>query len=727
MMKQFLNSIPLLLLTLSCSNLFAQSVSLPLAGQARIDSLLKEVPKQKDDTNKVNILTAISYACSGVDPDEGIKYGQQALALATKLNWNKRIGDANSTMGANYMNKSGYTKALEYYFKALQIYTEIGNKIGAASANQNIGKVYTNKSDYPKALEYYFNALRAYEQIGDKAGIANATSVIGSVYASQGNYPNALEYDFKALKMYEGIGMKSGMSYVSGNIGLVYQSEGDCSKALEYNFKALKVYEEIGDKANIAAANVNIGAVYELLSDYSKALECDIKALNIAEETANKYIIAYVAGAVGDVYTHKKNYILAIEYQQQALKIAEDIGDKNDVARRLEGIGEAFLSLVTAPPGAAAMNNSNSEIAQGKYLPAGQPGQPNIAVPASKDARLHKAIDYLQQGLIIGKEINAPNIIQEGYQYLDSAYRLTGNYKKALEAADNYHAVKDSVFSKDNGEKIVKMEVKNEYERQRLADSLRADAKEKIAHIKLQRQRSYTCMGIAGILLLAGFSFFIIKERGKSEKERKKSDALLLNILPGEIATELKANGSTIARHYDNVTVLFTDFVNFTEAGERMSPQTLIDELHTCFKAFDDITTKYSVEKIKTIGDAYLAVAGLPSADALHAEHVVRAAIEINAFIEDRFAKLGSSTFEIRIGIHSGSVVAGIVGVKKFAYDIWGDTVNTAARMEQSSMAGRINISQTTYELVKDKIACEYRGEIEAKGKGVMKMYFING
>ncbi len=233
-------------------------------------------------------------------------------------------------------------------------------------------------------------------------------------------------------------------------------------------------------------------------------------------------------------------------------------------------------------------------------------------------------------------------------------------------------------------------------------------------------------MGIAGILLLAGFSFFIVKERAKSETERKKSDALLLNILPEEVASELKVNGTTKARHFENVTVLFTDFVNFTEAGERMKPQALIDELHACFKAFDEITDKYNIEKIKTIGDAYLAVAGLPTADPKHGENAVKAAIEINTFIADRHAKLGNSTFSVRIGIHSGSVVAGIVGVKKFAYDIWGDAVNTAARMEQNSEAGKINISQATYDLVKDNFTCEYRGEIEAKNKGGLKMYFIS-
>jgi len=209
-------------------------------------------------------------------------------------------------------------------------------------------------------------------------------------------------------------------------------------------------------------------------------------------------------------------------------------------------------------------------------------------------------------------------------------------------------------------------------------------------------------------------------------EEKKKSDDLLLNILPEEVARELKEKGKTTAHVYDKVSVMFTDFVDFTQAGERMGSEALVAELHACFKAFDEIMGKYGIEKIKTIGDAYLAVCGLPTADERHAEKVVQAAKDIRAFMMQRRQQLGDKTFEIRIGIHSGDVVAGIVGVKKFAYDIWGDTVNTAARMESNSEAGKINISQTTYEQVQDKFTCTYRGEIEAKGKGMLKMYFVD-
>ncbi len=212
----------------------------------------------------------------------------------------------------------------------------------------------------------------------------------------------------------------------------------------------------------------------------------------------------------------------------------------------------------------------------------------------------------------------------------------------------------------------------------------------------------------------------------QSEQARKKSDELLLNILPAEVAEELKTNGSSSARQFDNVTVMFTDFVNFTTAGETMGPYELIRELDICFKAFDEIIVKHNIEKIKTIGDAYLAVSGLPIPGAHHATQMISAAMEIAEFMRLRRIDKREQTFDLRIGVHSGVVIAGIVGIKKFAYDIWGDAVNTAARMEQSGVPGRINISQATFDLVCDTFQCTYRGEISAKNKGNLKMYLVD-
>ncbi|MBX2905749.1 MAG: hypothetical protein KF744_06915 [Taibaiella sp.] len=218
----------------------------------------------------------------------------------------------------------------------------------------------------------------------------------------------------------------------------------------------------------------------------------------------------------------------------------------------------------------------------------------------------------------------------------------------------------------------------------------------------------------------------IERQHDELKIEKEKADDLLRNILPAEVAEELKETGISAARHFENVTVLFADFVNFTTTGSELTPQALVQELDECFRAFDQIMVERGIEKIKTIGDAYLAVCGLPVADDNHALKAIDAAKAILQFMEERRKNPVNRMVRVRIGVHTGSVVAGIVGVKKFAYDIWGDTVNTAARMQQASDPGKINISKATFEKVSDKYNCTPRGLIEVKGKGALEMYFVN-
>ncbi len=211
--------------------------------------------------------------------------------------------------------------------------------------------------------------------------------------------------------------------------------------------------------------------------------------------------------------------------------------------------------------------------------------------------------------------------------------------------------------------------------------------------------------------------------------EKRKSDELLLNILPAETVDELKATGVARAKSYDSVTVLFTDFKDFTSISENMAPDELVAELNYCFSAFDQIIEKYNIEKIKTIGDSYMCAAGLPVKNTTHPQDIVKAAIEMRDFMlnyRSKKIKMSGVTFEVRIGINTGPVVAGIVGVNKFAYDIWGNTVNIASRMESHSEPGRINISGSTYSLIQNDYNCTLRGKISTKGLGNVEMYFLD-
>ena len=220
-----------------------------------------------------------------------------------------------------------------------------------------------------------------------------------------------------------------------------------------------------------------------------------------------------------------------------------------------------------------------------------------------------------------------------------------------------------------------------------------------------------------------------VKARTEQVNHQKcEIEKLLLNILPKNTADELQEKGFATPQHYSSATVLFTDFIDFTKIAEGLSPQELVSQLNHCFSAFDEITEKHGLEKIKTIGDAYMCAGGLPASNTTHPSDAVRAGLEIQDWIskinEDRLS-MGNTPWQVRVGIHTGPVVAGVVGTKKFAYDIWGDAVNLASRMESCGTAGKVNISQSTYELVKDQFTCEYRGKISAKNKGEVDMYYV--
>lgn len=212
------------------------------------------------------------------------------------------------------------------------------------------------------------------------------------------------------------------------------------------------------------------------------------------------------------------------------------------------------------------------------------------------------------------------------------------------------------------------------------------------------------------------------------EEEKEKSERLLLNILPGEIADELKRHGRVQPRRHDHVSMIFLDIVEFTRIAERVSPEQLIEELDYYFREIDNIFMRHGVEKIKTIGDAYFAVTGLPVADEKHALHALEAAIDILDFIRGEKHKRSSEgrmAFDVRIGIHSGSAIAGVVGNSKFAFDTWGDDVNIAARLESSGEKDRINVSESTWQLVRDHYPFVQRGKVNAKYKGEIEMYFL--
>lgn len=315
---------------------------------------------------------------------------------------------------------------------------------------------------------------------------------------------------------------------------------------------------------------------------------------------------------------------------------------------------------------------------------------------------------------------------------LDTIYARLGDYKNAFYYSQWYKRLSDSLHRSERKEQLVLLDLNNEiHKREQKSELQRLLAEKKIRQQKTGKNLMAIAVGF--LFLLTGIVFMYYKSQRRSNRllnaAKKKSDELLLNILPHETADELKSKGFAEARRYESVTVMFTDFKDFTKASEKLSAEELVQEIHFYFSEFDRIISRHTIEKIKIIGDSYMCAGGLPLENTTHPCDVVEAALELQEFIaSQRIVRQmrGKHYFELRIGIHTGPVVAGIVGIHKFAYDIWGDTVNTASRMEGEGATDKVNISETTFEQIRHRYHCTYRGKISAKHKGLVDMYFVD-
>ncbi len=317
--------------------------------------------------------------------------------------------------------------------------------------------------------------------------------------------------------------------------------------------------------------------------------------------------------------------------------------------------------------------------------------------------------------------------ISDANLQLSNLYEKAGNLEEYIKYYKNHIAYKDSVNNITTVQQMATIRADFEISQKQIEVDLLNEQKRNQRIIVIAIIVALFLVGLLATGLYRRYRF-IKKTKHIIEIEKNRSEKLLLNILPEKTAQELKEFGKVQAKKIDSVTVLFTDFKEFTQFAENLSPEELVESVDFYFSKFDEIMEKHGLEKIKTIGDAYMCAGGLPFTTPDHAVKITYAAFEIAEFVEA--AKKGNpenqTRFDIRIGINTGPVVAGVVGTKKFAYDIWGDTVNIASRMESNSEPGKINISENTYELIKDSFNCEYRGEIHVKHRGTMKMYFVN-
>lgn len=499
-------------------------------------------------------------------------------------------------------------------------------------------------------------------------------------------YADAKKYADEALTLAERIDFINGIAAANSQIGVVYWYLNQNENALSYHEKALNIYKQMGNKKGISEVKNRIGHDYADMKNFPMALKNFQDALQLDEELNNQLGISKNLDLIGYVYMNLQDYPQALNYYFRAKTIAEAIGNKRTIGAVCHDIGVVY----------------------------------------EKQNNFSEALKYATKGLSYAREVGEKHLLDEAYSGLEKIYLRMGNYQQAYEARLNYDSLEYVLRGADNAGTIKRMQMQYDFEKKEAAAKAEQEKREALAQKELLQQKSILNVFIGGfaiVLLFAGVFFF---QRNRIRAGKKRSDELLLNILPEETAEELKSTGVAEARSYDEVTVMFTDFKNFTQASEAMNANELVTEINYLFSEYDKIISKYNIEKIKTIGDSYMCASGLPVENKTNAIDIVMAALDIRDFMTQLKEKRENKhSFEIRIGIHTGPVVAGIVGIKKFAYDIWGDTVNIASRMETSGETGKINISGKTYLYVKDRFLCHYRGKVHAKHKGEVDMYFV--
>ena len=545
---------------------------------------------------------------------------------------------------------------------------------------------FNESKDLNLAVQYAEELISLSTRLGNNVYLYRGYFQKGNKKRLLGDLEEALDAYFKSRKAASKANFIRGEGNAYGAIADIFSISNNHPNAMLYYHKAISTLRQADDSVALASAILNAGEEFINNKIYDSAFLYFRESGIIFEKVNYLTGKAYSLGNIGMVYANIGQSTLAEKNIKEAIRILEELEDYYPICVYLISMCDIYLEKGDEPT----------------------------------------ALSYAVRSLKLAQQYGLKEQISDANLKLSELYERAGNLSESYQYYKNHIAYRDSL---NNIQSVQKMaDLRTDYE---------VSQKQIEVDLLNQQKKNQRIMVIASIitsvlifLLAIGLyrRYKFIKETNVIiEAEKNRSENLLLNILPEETARELKESGSVQAKKFESVTVLFSDFKGFTTLAEQVEPEQLVKSIDFYFKEFDTIISKYGLEKIKTIGDAYMCAGGLPTVSKTHAKNVIQAAREIIDLVRRELKTQNDLLhFEIRIGVHTGPVVAGIVGIKKWQYDIWGDTVNIASRMESKSEPGRINLSETTFQEIKDEFPCEYRGEIEVKNRGLLKMYFLS-
>jgi adenylate cyclase len=683
-----------------------------------VQALLAQLNAATTDTARVQILNDLAFELVGTDNVQARKYASDALTTSggkegalsavemdnlpkapKKLLAGKAM--ALNILGIISDDEGKCQEAIVYFRQAAAIRQSLRDFKGVASVYNNMSGSFETLGMIDSALVYAKSSLRMAEATGDTARVARARFALAEKLETFQMYveseQNALQYLQYGRRMNDDAAMLKAYRL----LGNLYLERLNLTQALDYYRKASISANALADKLEMGKSARDLGNVYDEMDSTDLALRNYEKALSLISADDEPFEVAMTQYNIATTYKKQKKHNEALNIINEIEVVYENEANMPQQMLLYETKGDLLNTL----------------------------GKPQ------------ESLVYVQKYMALAQSAKSDKFILKGYKDLSKLAYARGAFKDAYELRKQYTDYLERFHKEQDAFKIARVQA--DFEDEAKQDSLKeqriiiAETENQLAK---DREQRYAILAVLSALaLLTLFVWYrgaarkrentlLGQKNNEIEAERQRADALLANILPAATAEELKANQSVKPVRYESVTVLFTDFKGFTEISSRLNPEILVEELDRCFHLMDAIVERNGVEKIKTIGDAYMCAGGLPTPCTDHALRVVRAALEMQSAIQSHMAEnavTGRPVFEMRLGIHTGPVVAGVVGSRKFAYDIWGNTVNIAARMESAGEPGRVNISEITYLIVKDQFTCTPRGKVAAKSLGEIEMYFV--
>ena len=656
------------------------------------------------------------------DSETALLQYNRALELAETHKIHEQISPLLNNIGLVYKAQGDHTKALECYLQAEKADKGKSPSVETVALLRSIGNVYKDRSQFSQAIDYFQKAIDLSKSIKEFELLAECQYYLGALYLDLEDYQEAYRCLEEALGYRSMLRSKRIESQILLAISVALNRPENVDKSIEYLNQALDLNIAINNRNGIAICSDHLATRYYGEKLYKKSWEFHSKALDIlkalgdqkSEATVRFHMAIWCAEVPDSAFAHSNQDLnrrnqVTLEYLDLALVTFQKLQDAQALSKIWKYYSEVYAKLEQYKD---AYNAFKMHL---KFQEA-------LTGEAIRKEMARKEIAY-----VFAKKEDSMVFIEQSIKSELERERLLGIEKqnsleiaeKSLALSDKEKALSRLAFLKEKAEKEDRQKALTLVEKEKkYQDSL---LKEKVLENRV------TFIGMLASLFLA---LIIAYGWRRVSEEKKRSDRLLLSILPKDVAKELMTYGKAEPKTLKDISILFTDFKDFSKMSEQMGAGQLVSLLNDYYKAFDEIVKQHAVEKIKTIGDSYMAAGGLTEGGKKAAIQTVNVALDILEFVEQfaRENKAHGLHFEIRIGIHTGDVVAGVVGTDKFQYDLWGDSVNIAARMESAGVPGKLNISKSTYEWIKDQPEYwfEARGPLEVKSKGMVEMYFVH-